>query len=146
MKTWIDLQNTLDFPKVALAHDERTKILTKDNKLASLADFCTIIVNWHTVTDERWQSSIIDSLELEARKAPVFTCLGCFSLAHILKALGAFQSVGDAKRNGWDRIVPEGMCDHQVRINKVKGVITTFRPTETICVSGSWDRVSEGDK
>jgi len=143
MKTWIDIQNTcLDFTKFALVHTERTKILTKNNMLASIPDFCTIIVNFHCITDTRWHASVIDSLGLEARKAPVFVCLGCFSLAHILKALGAFQSVGDAKRNGWDKLVPEGIWDHQVRINKVKGIITTFKPTEAMLVPGSWDNLS----
>lgn len=48
-------------------------------------------------------------------------------LCHVLAALKAFPSVGQARKNGWDKEIPEGMSQFVFRLNKVKGSITTWK-------------------
>lgn len=45
----------------------------------------------------------------------------------IVRALGAFSSASDAKRNGWDKDVPWGLTIHPIRINRVRGEIIIHR-------------------
>ena len=168
MKTPINLENTVfNFPAMVGELESQTTILVRSEKrfkprellsalpahllptediivptgfvLASTTDFCTVLVGWDKLTDERWKADIISTLELETREAPVFLAPAGWRMAHILKALGAFQSVGDAKRNGWDKEVEPGMSTHLCRIRKVKGAFVTFKPPEGILVPGSWE-------
>ena len=140
MKTWIDLEKTVfDFPRIVGEHLETCTVWDASGRLIRVSDFATVIVGWGQISDVRWQESIISTLELETRQAPIFTAPEGWRMAHVLKALGAFASVGEAKRNGWDKEIPEGVTDHVCRIRKVKGAILTFRPTPAVLSSGSWE-------
>lgn len=57
----------------------------------------------------------------------IFKCPQWFTQAHIASALGAFKSVTAARKNGFDKEVEQGMSDIQMRINKVKGVVSVWK-------------------
>lgn len=172
MKTWIALDKTvLDFPKVIWENNERTLVMVPQEKrfkpevllsalprelrpikdisvpgkpvLEERLDFCTVIQGWDKITDDRWKALCIDTMALEDRQAPVFTVPDHWTMAHVMKALGAFKSVGDAKRNGWDKPIEEGHTDHQCRIDRLRGVVLTFRPTKFTLQPGSWESCSD---
>jgi hypothetical protein len=45
----------------------------------------------------------------------VFEEIGpAWKLAHVMFAAGLFQSVGEARRNGWDRPIPAGFAEFKV--------------------------------
>lgn len=54
------------------------------------------------------------------------------SMAHLLARLGKFQSVGDAKRNGWDKPIPTGW--NHIIIGKAakRWDIYIWNPTHTL--------------
>jgi hypothetical protein len=140
MKTWINLETTvLDFPEMVRELEEMCTVPDSTGKLVRVVDFCTVLVGWDRITDERWKADIISTLDLETRPGPIFTAPEGWRMAHVLKALGAFQSVGEAKRNGWDKPLEEGMRDHVVRVRKIRGNVCTFRPPEGILHPGSWE-------
>lgn len=64
--------------------------------------------------------------DLECIFGPLEPCDGPFveiemsglKLAHLMYRAGAFASVGEAKRNGWDRQVPRGYNEFRVGKNK----------------------------
>lgn len=146
MKTWVDLEKTVfDFSTTVKKNEETCTVWDASGKLIRVADFATVLVGWGQVTDERWRESILSMLALEVRQAPIFTAPEGWRMAHILKALGSFASVGDAKRNGWDKEVPEGVTDHICRIRKVKGAVLTFRPPAAILTPGSWEGCFDED-
>lgn len=48
-----------------------------------------------------------------------------WSMAHIMHAAGAFPSVGQAKKNGWDRPIPGGYSEHTVGKRRLRIFILT---------------------
>lgn len=60
-------------------------------------------------------------------KAPFFKVPVEWKMPHVLKALGAFPSISQAMKNNWNFEIPNGFSQHQVRINKVRGVITILK-------------------
>ena len=48
-----------------------------------------------------------------------------WSLAHIMHAAGIFPSVGQAKKNNWDKPIPAGYSEYTVTKRKVKIYILT---------------------
>lgn len=139
MKAFIDLEKTvLDFPTILGANEETSTVWDSSGRRILVADFATILVGFDRITDERWRESVAATLELETRKAPIFTAPETWTLAHVMKALGAFGSVGEAKRNGWVAGIEEGMSEHVCRIRKIRGAVTTFRPTATVLSPESW--------
>lgn len=118
-------------------------VLPQEPKLGSELDFCTVLVGFDEIEDARWHTLMCETADLETRRAPIFTAPKSWTMAHILKALGAFKSVSDAKRNGWDKPIPEGFTDHRCRIDRLKGVVMTVRPTKAVLTPGSWDACSE---
>jgi len=137
VKTWINLAETVfDFPKVVGENDEVCLIRDASGRMVQVADFATVIVGWDQIVDERWRESVVATLDLETRRAPIFTAPEGWLMAHVLKALGGFASVGEARRNGWDKPIETGMTDHVCRIRKIRGCVTTFKPTPAIL--GGW--------
>lgn len=141
MKTPIDLATTVfDFTALVAENEDRALFFDKKNlKLQSLADFCTVLVGWDKLTDERWKTLVVQSLELESRQAPIFLAPESGNMAHIMRALGAFPSVGEARRNGWNIDIEEGIMLHACRIRKIRGVVTVFKPPPEILFHGSWE-------
>lgn len=85
------------------------------NKPLTVADFGTIFIG--DITDEDKEISNPQG------GAPIFTCPSVWNISHILKALGAFPSTSQARKNGWDFEIPEGISVHVIRVNKIKGEI-----------------------
>ena len=50
-----------------------------------------------------------------------------FKMAHLMKRLGLFPSVGQAMKNGWNMDIPFGFSQHIVRINRIRGILTVFK-------------------
>lgn len=46
-------------------------------------------------------------------------------MAHLMVKAGIFNSVSDARRNGWDKPIPSGFSD--LRVGKKKTRITIFK-------------------
>lgn len=46
-------------------------------------------------------------------------------MAHLMVKAGIFNSVSDARRNGWDKLIPKGFTD--LRVGKKKIRITIFK-------------------
>jgi hypothetical protein len=142
VKTRINLAETvLDFPKVVGESGETCRVWDASGRVVQVADFATVIVGWDQIVDERWRESVVATLDLESRRAPIFTAPEGWLMAHVLKALGGFGSVGEARRNGWDKPIESGMTDHVCRIRKIRGCVTTFKPTPAVL--GGWpDEIS----
>ncbi len=49
-------------------------------------------------------------------------------MAHLVAKAGAFKSVGDARRNGWDKPIPEGYSDHTIGKRKIQVNILNKHP------------------
>ena len=49
-----------------------------------------------------------------------FTIEPTWNLAHIMHAAGAFTSVGEAKKNGWNKPIPPGWSEFVVTKRRVK--------------------------
>lgn len=54
------------------------------------------------------------------------------TMAHLLARLGKFKSVGEARRNGWDRPIPSGW--HEFKIGKGANMLELYiwNPTHTL--------------
>jgi hypothetical protein len=50
------------------------------------------------------------------------------TMAHLMAEAGLFKSVGDAKRNGWDKPVPPGYSQYRVGKRKVWIVVVSEMP------------------
>lgn len=46
---------------------------------------------------------------------------------HLVRSLGVFESASQAAKNGWNMDIPNGLSQHIIRVNKLKGVITIFK-------------------
>jgi hypothetical protein len=145
MKTLIDLSTTiLDFPSVVQTTNETISLLNKEKTgLVRFPHACTVLVGWNAITDERWKSDIAETLHLETTPSPIFTAPANWRMPHVLKALGAFKSNGDAAKNGWNKDVEEGLHEHQCRIAHIKLSFSTYKVPRVICAPGSWERCDE---
>lgn len=54
------------------------------------------------------------------------------SMAHLLVRLGKFSSVGEAKKNGWDRPIPMGWNHFAIGKNKNRIDVFIWNPTHTL--------------
>lgn len=54
------------------------------------------------------------------------------SLAHLLARLGKFPSVGEAKRNGWDRPIPNGWSEFTIGKAAKRWDLWIWNPTTTL--------------
>lgn len=57
---------------------------------------------------------------LEPEDGPFVTIAETWTMAHIMHAAGIFPSVGQARRNGWDRPVPTGFSEFTVTKRRMK--------------------------
>lgn len=49
-------------------------------------------------------------------------------MAHVLSEVGIFPSVGQARKNGWNKPIPDGWT--QLTVGKLKHIICIWNPTE----------------
>lgn len=56
---------------------------------------------------------------MEPHDGPFIELEDHWLLAHVMHAAGVFKSVGEAKRNGWDKPVPKGWSQFTVTKRKV---------------------------
>lgn len=54
------------------------------------------------------------------------------TMAHLLARLGKFQSVGDAKRNGWDKPIPMGWSEITIGKAAKRWDIFIWNPKQTL--------------
>lgn len=54
------------------------------------------------------------------------------TMAHLLVRLGKFKSVGEAKRNGWDKPVPFGWTEISIGKNQNKVHLFIWNPETTL--------------
>lgn len=87
-------------------------------KWVRLPDFGTILINSNIENDE---------FGFVAIPGMVFSAPSEWTMAHIMKALGAFKSVGDARRNGWNTEIEIGFFPIVVRLNKIQGIIWIWK-------------------
>ena len=52
------------------------------------------------------------------------------SMAHLLARLGKFSSVGDAKRNGWDKPIPTGWSEFTIGKAAKRMDLFIWNPTD----------------
>lgn len=110
----IDLNNTV-FNLPEIVHKvPNTKSWHKD-KLITVADFGTIFIGNPSDEDKE--------ISNPQPGAPLFSCPIEWNISNLLKALGAFPSTSQARKNGWDFNIPDGISCHLIRINKIKGEI-----------------------
>jgi hypothetical protein len=102
----------------------------RTDRLERFNEFCVVFHGWETVSPE-WKAHAIECFFAgNGNRVVALAAPKAWRLPQVLKSLGAFASTGDARRNGWDRDVPEGLTPHIVRIAKVRGVVWTFSPTQ----------------
>lgn len=54
------------------------------------------------------------------------------TMAHLLSRLGKFKSVGEAKRNGWDKPIPTGWFECSIGKGKNRMDLFIWNPTTTL--------------
>lgn len=122
MKTPINLENTSFDMKLMVSKLEMSSFCLFDgtsHKLVKTTDFGTLFVGG-SIEQASW-------LAEETPQAPVLACPETWRMPNVLKALGAFESTSQARKNGWDLDIPEGIAFHSLRINKVKGILVTMK-------------------
>lgn len=123
MRTPIQLDSTVfDFAQVSGAlEDNLDRYITVKHKgkLTKMFDFGSVLIGpGSTHPDVQW---FIE--ESPATLNTFFSAPLDWRMPQLVKALGAFKSAGEAKRNGWDKEIPEGWSQHVVRIGHIRGVI-----------------------
>ena len=118
-RTPINLTNTQFQLKSVVDSNWNFTCLIWKNGVISMPDFGTVLVEGHfTEEDIEW---------VIGESSPIFLCPPEWRMPQLLRALGAFESATGAAKNGWDREIGKGLVDNQIRINKIKGIITTFK-------------------
>lgn len=118
----IDLfQSNFDFAAVAPSIQQRQNIFVGKNPKA-FSDFGIVVVG------EKCEG--FDDLMGLRSTDILMTAPVEWRMAHLMHRLGAFPSVGQARKNGWDVEIPEGFSQHVVRISKVRGVVTIWKERE----------------
>lgn len=123
MRTPIQLDSTVfDFAQVSGALEdslERYINVKNKGKMTKMFDFGSILIGPESShPDVQWFLEESPSTLNTFFSAPVE-----WRMPQLVKALGAFKSAGEAKRNGWDKDIPEGWSQHVIRIGHIRGVI-----------------------
>jgi hypothetical protein len=57
-----------------------------------------------------------------------------WTLAHVMHAAGLFPSVGQAKKNGWNRPIPDGWSEYTVgKLNTRIYIVGYVEPCRSVC-------------
>lgn len=121
MTTTINLEVTnFDFSAVVQLIENRTMAFHK-GKVVELPDFGIVLVDG-IPTDK----TIREMCDLDSAQ-PIFLAPNTWLMAHIVTKLGAFSSVGQARKNGWNFLPEWGLTSHIVRINKIRGILHVWK-------------------
>jgi hypothetical protein len=90
-------------------------------------NFGTLLIGWDEHDPFVRDVCGLDVSASSTPPAPVFCCPDTWRMPQILRALGAFQSAGEASRNGWNRDVPEGFSEHFFKLNRIPGSLCVFK-------------------
>lgn len=107
--------------------DENTVRVFKQKKkglvLSVIPDFGTVVIGLKKLNPEFQQ----EFEELIAGSSNiVFLDESKQSWAHSVAAIGAFSSVGQARKNGHKANVPSGISHKQIKVEKVRGELMVF--------------------
>ncbi len=116
----IDLETTVfEFAEVVSAIERRAPFI-KNGEVILLPDFGSFLVGNPSPED-------IDLFLHPVDGEVMFTVPADWRMPNLLKALGAFDSISRAMKNGWNFDLPEGFSQFVVKINRIKGVITILK-------------------
>lgn len=122
----IDLSNTVfDFSEVVGALDKdpnRTSTVKHKGKLTKMLDFGLIIIG-----PDSTDPQVVWFKEEAPAGSLAFSVPVDWRMSHVMKALGVFKSVGEAKNNGWNIEIPEGFSQHVFRVRHVQGVVNILK-------------------
>jgi hypothetical protein len=120
----IDLPTTnMNFSELVPSLSDLFVDVWRTDKLERFNEFCVVFHGWENVSPE-WKAHAIDTFFAgNGNRVVSLAAPKEWRMPQVLKALGAFAS---------DKEVPEGLTPHIVRIAKVRGVVWTFSPTQTV--------------
>jgi hypothetical protein len=110
----INLQET-NFVLGEMVNSLPSTLAFKGDKLQRFQDFGTVFIGHVSPEDKE--------MSLPQEGAPVFQAPFQWKMPQLLKALGAFASTGQARKNGWDGEIPSGAFSVVIKVNKIKGEI-----------------------
>lgn len=137
MRTPIKLDSTVfDFSQVVgnLEEDLSRWLTVKfKGKMTKMMDFGSVLIGPAADhPDVQWFIAESPTTVSTFFSAPVD-----WRMPQLLKALGAFKSAGEAKRNGWDKDIPDGWSQHVVRIGHGRGAIHVLKLTAECACCGA---------
>lgn len=91
----------------------------KGKELIQVVDFGTVFQGELSPSDKE--------MSLPQEGAPIFTIPLEWKMCHVLAKLGAFPSVTQARKNGWDKEIPKGCTSILFRIKKIRGELWLHR-------------------
>lgn len=96
-----------------------------------MAEFNIIGPKFDPTCDHRLFTSIEED---EDGIVPEFTPLieSDRTMAHLLARLGKFQSVGEAKKNGWDKPIPSGWSEFTIGKAAKRWDLFIWNPEQTL--------------
>lgn len=127
MKQAIHLENTVfEFP--TLVGELKNERFFLKGKETGLVDFGTVVVHEDAegLSQENWEW-LNNVHAIDDCVSPLFVAPWGWRMPHLVKALGAFPSTSAAMKNGWNLDIPDGVSEHALRINKVRGIITIHK-------------------
>lgn len=116
----INLDGTVFDFRTVVGSLEKKIWLNRDKP--GLVDFGTVFI-----VPDACPDVFLEHFLKENEGLPLFVAPSTWRMPQLLKALGAFDSTGDARKNGWDKEIQTGFDEHAVRIAKIKGCISTFK-------------------
>lgn len=122
----IDLANT-KFDMKAVVNELPSSNVFFKGKVNKLPDFGCVLISDVEIPEDLME--LIEEISINP-ESPVFLAPVSWRMPNVLKAVGAFQSTSQARKNGWDKDIDEGMTEVVVRIAKVRGVLTIHKVTK----------------
>lgn len=108
----INLETTVFELKEVVQELPRTMSF-KGKKFISCVDFGTVFIGEVSEEDKE--------MSLPQEGSPIFSAPIDWKMCHILAKLGAFPSVTQARKNGWDKEIDVGCTSVIFRIKKIHG-------------------------
>ncbi len=130
-----NLENpNFDFCSALQSVDSKTFMFnSKNGKVEAFPDFGVIIVGevpWECIEKNPLnptEEEFVAMMGLEASPAPVVQAPITWKVSDIACKLGMFPSRSQAMKNGFGMEIPNGFQQWFFRVNKMRGVITTFK-------------------
>jgi hypothetical protein len=117
----INLQNTVFEFTPEIVNNLPSNFCWFKGKPTPFSDFGIVILTPENCEIPNWVLKQNDSREL------IFFGSLNWKLAHVVHAFGIFNSIGQARKNGWDKDIEFGLTQHMVRINKVRGSFQVWK-------------------